>query len=1322
MAGVDVDDIWAEMQKEQGHVGSAKSAVPRKAFDLSALQFTKKKTKKKVGKLDQSLQWMQAWGGSSVKRKDQVGDPQDAVLEEGQPSMTDMELLRMSEPPSTLMDILGDIPMDTPETFLAYLQRDINCLSEESLGVRQQSLVKLEKVLVQQVDNLPVDIIDAVADALLKPLLKRVKDKSEKCRELSVRILRSLVENTSDLASMLPYVFPILVMRLGAEDIEGVAHLPEVMRPAPEQKPTEIARPCEESEEVRLELAHFVSSLLRRCNQAQIYSYVDEATGLIRAGVMDPFHEVKNHSCETMTAFCYNHHEMLLHFAEPMGRSLTSCLTHNHAKLRIAALRALTAVLNCGVWKHNHEVIQMLVAWQDPNQVQIKAFFESVTSVNYMSTLSFDRHPAVRRFWYETLAYWLLRIPDKCDHEPYIFPYLLTGLCDENEEIALECFWLIEKCGELYEQEKEEDLRKTRQYGFDHGWTYEGRAFVPFPLQGVWAGGGKAGQMRGRKSAQGPDMMGEKQRADEFHSKRDADGDDVDYGEEVEVPRRDYAWPLFNDLPVYRNLPRPRLGSRCWVRTNCRRYIKATFNDVVDFRDCTALNAGRLLCMSIAYTEEGVTEWLQPMIAALVKFYSGRAAASGDKGQVMQTYDCVCKLTGGFLDPDSVWLQLKDAFDNDSSLNLDQRVASVHVMGLVLEGTLETLLTVEDQDAVGLGRLARVLPELISTMHASDLLMSPSDSSRKAMWAVLFAFLEPVKRLLTFTQVSQLLYVALALAAKDPDKVSSERAAGPGADSVETPQYEEEEVVDADKLMHALDLLSSCVPVLQETELPALVMSLDDMDDGPSTSSAPAPSSSDPRVVHLELFKRCFPEVLARLDDSFQVFRSVLYLSPLAVLTEPAQAKAVLERLSVFCGITSSPPTRAAGHALGMHLACRLAKVLKDDEGSGQYRQVHEFLVTLFQTMANSHIEAGTEPRNLSHMVMVSSLALMRRFFLGPYAAFARDVVFPASGEQSRTLQWLSALMADQELYKRFHAALELAEIALTGKNKDDFVIKTLRKVRETAEHRANVVRTAAGSTILLVLRTILQDGKGAIPWAVGKQAGSARALFLSTASLFRTAPPTLPPNFIRPITPSMCLYAAEILHLFLNQDPDSIPAPYQLQDDAARAIYDLRCGAPELPISLEPEEREQFVAEFVVTLVDLNLTLPPDPEAKHAPVTLGDNPGEGDIILGYGGAAERSSSSRAPGRSATSSTAAVPSEVSRLLSQGEECLKWNAALALYTLGADISVVCKDGFQRSLEKWKKRKEQAKVLVSVDLLARAVKAVSRPSKGRKQLMD
>eukprot|EP00971_Amphidinium_carterae_P052417 1031769-Amphidinium_carterae.1 len=50
----------------------------------------------------------------------------------------------------------------------------------------------------------------------------------------------------------------------------------------------------------------------------------------------------------------------------------------------------------------------------------------------------------------------------------------------------------------------------------------------------------------------------------------------------------------------------------CLLEQSFERYIKATFNDVVDFRECTALNAGRLLCMSIAYAEESLLEQLLP--------------------------------------------------------------------------------------------------------------------------------------------------------------------------------------------------------------------------------------------------------------------------------------------------------------------------------------------------------------------------------------------------------------------------------------------------------------------------------------------------------------------------------------------------------------------------------------------------------------------------------------------------------------------------------------------------------------------------------------
>lgn len=32
------------------------------------------------------------------------------------------------------------------------------------------------------------------------------------------------------------------------------------------------------------------------------------------------------------------------------------------------------------VWKHNFEIFQVMMAWQDPNKVPIKAFYEGVTN------------------------------------------------------------------------------------------------------------------------------------------------------------------------------------------------------------------------------------------------------------------------------------------------------------------------------------------------------------------------------------------------------------------------------------------------------------------------------------------------------------------------------------------------------------------------------------------------------------------------------------------------------------------------------------------------------------------------------------------------------------------------------------------------------------------------------------------------------------------------------------------------------------------------------------------------------------------------------
>lgn len=46
----------------------------------------------------------------------------------------------------------------------------------------------------------------------------------------------------------------------------------------------------------------------------------------------------------------------------------------------------------------------------------------------------------------------LMRLPDRIEMEPRIFPYLISGLFDHNDEIKQLTFDIIEQLGELYEE------------------------------------------------------------------------------------------------------------------------------------------------------------------------------------------------------------------------------------------------------------------------------------------------------------------------------------------------------------------------------------------------------------------------------------------------------------------------------------------------------------------------------------------------------------------------------------------------------------------------------------------------------------------------------------------------------------------------------------------------------------------------------------------------------------------------------------------------------------------------------------------------------
>lgn len=68
-----------------------------------------------------------------------------------------------------------------------------------------------------------------------------------------------------------------------------------------------------------------------------------------------------------------------------MGRATFRALTHQHAKVRVAGLRALNKITYCGMWKYSYEIFEMLIGFRDPNVVPIKEFFEPTNKINYLA-------------------------------------------------------------------------------------------------------------------------------------------------------------------------------------------------------------------------------------------------------------------------------------------------------------------------------------------------------------------------------------------------------------------------------------------------------------------------------------------------------------------------------------------------------------------------------------------------------------------------------------------------------------------------------------------------------------------------------------------------------------------------------------------------------------------------------------------------------------------------------------------------------------------------------------------------------------------------
>ena len=136
----------------------------------------------------------------------------------------------------------------------------------------------------------------------------------------------------------------------------------------------------------------------------------------------------------------------------------------------MAGLRALYNVLCTGQWKTSYQIFEMLTAFRDPNQVSVSEFYEPKGKINYLATFIGDRSVAVRVCFYKTLGRILLELPDRVDHEGRVFPFMMSGLYDKNDDIRKLVFELIEEIGQQHEESNEEKFREIKQLGYNPEW------------------------------------------------------------------------------------------------------------------------------------------------------------------------------------------------------------------------------------------------------------------------------------------------------------------------------------------------------------------------------------------------------------------------------------------------------------------------------------------------------------------------------------------------------------------------------------------------------------------------------------------------------------------------------------------------------------------------------------------------------------------------------------------------------------------------------------------------------------------------------------
>lgn len=297
------------------------------------------------------------------------------------------------------------------------LSKIIVSLQADEKNRRRQALEEIMKNISREEMSSRLDDLVKIWESIDRFLIRILNDNTETCRDLTVGILKIFLEVLPPNDKHIIYVIPIMSRRLGAQE------------------------QLEPSEEVRLKCVSLLRMIIAKYKDLLV-PYIQDVTGILARTVMDNYPNVKKESCRCISEYAKTLPRHFYSQSEHLIKPILSNFTHQHYRVRLAAVKAIGDVIQHGNSKSMEEVATPL------------------------AQRLFDQNGIVREAVIEVSGYWLTQLPDRYGWWHKLLPLILTGLHDELEEIRVKAANLWDAAGRLYMEENENDRKLKDKMDF----------------------------------------------------------------------------------------------------------------------------------------------------------------------------------------------------------------------------------------------------------------------------------------------------------------------------------------------------------------------------------------------------------------------------------------------------------------------------------------------------------------------------------------------------------------------------------------------------------------------------------------------------------------------------------------------------------------------------------------------------------------------------------------------------------------------------------------------------------------------------------------